>query len=394
MLFLRTYVSKVGFILLGLLFLHLFDPYNLAAPLGYLVVVAFFLLKKTNLTKSFDTNALVILFFGIIYSLFEFLNLPKGIQYVVIESIFPVTFYLVGKELVIGKMKQIQIMNLLIALALVFSLPSLLSVLKTLATSGFIAKQREVPNIWTGSLMTATNASGYLIYLLVLPGIIIATKKDMSLKTKLLLTFVFLVTLICSFRLGSRTCLVLATVSILLGLAQLVISNNLFKNIKLMFVLAVLIFLAINYLKIDLKADYLSTLGDRLNDKNTSSISTGGNRTGLWSTAIQKMIKNPLGWDGYYAHNTWLDIARVGGILSLLLFMINNFICIKNLIKLFSVKPENIGITAIFSLFFFAAFLFFFGEPTILGHFYSLTFFFMLQGVLQKTIELRSENLN
>ena len=61
---------------------------------------------------------------------------------------------------------------------------------------------------------------------------------------------------------------------------------------------------------------------------------TAGGRTDLWRMSIKNMLINPLGWtQEVYAHNLWLDLAKIGGWISLAPFLAATFFAIKNLMK-------------------------------------------------------------
>ena len=95
----------------------------------------------------------------------------------------------------------------------------------------------------------------------------------------------------------------------------------------------------INYFPINLDAEYLSTLGERLQDSKASSAASAGGRTGLWQEALSKVVAKPLGWTSdHYAHNLWLDTAKVGGVLSLVLLLWFNTLNLNNIRKILTKK--------------------------------------------------------
>lgn len=60
-----------------------------------------------------------------------------------------------------------------------------------------------------------------------------------------------------------------------------------------------------------------------------------GGRSAIWSDALMKLVTHPLGWSRvHYAHNMWLDVARIGGWLALLFFLIPTISWCKNLLSL------------------------------------------------------------
>jgi hypothetical protein len=79
--------------------------------------------------------------------------------------------------------------------------------------------------------------------------------------------------------------------------------------------------------------DILNAYEQRSNVKGHGTMTAGG-RTELWSMSIKNMLINPLGWtQEAYAHNLWLDLAKIGGWIALAPFLAATFFSIKNLIK-------------------------------------------------------------
>ena len=65
---------------------------------------------------------------------------------------------------------------------------------------------------------------------------------------------------------------------------------------------------------------------------------TLGGRSEIWDIAISNLFTEIWGWEGGYAHNLWLDIARVSGIFALIPFLIATVIFWCKCIKLFARK--------------------------------------------------------
>ena len=99
-----------------------------------------------------------------------------------------------------------------------------------------------------------------------------------------------------------------------------------------------------------------------------------GGRSVIWADALRKLFSNPFGWERVrYAHNLWLDIARVGGWLALFPFVIVSLVFFKNIIKILIRKSECFDILIITILF--SMFLNSCVEPVIDG---SMLFFSLL----------------
>lgn len=111
-------------------------------------------------------------------------------------------------------------------------------------------------------------------------------------------------------------------------------------------------------------------------ESSTFNASQLGGRSERWEVAINNLFTHPLGWDdsGGYAHNLWLDIARVGGLLPLFPFLVATLLHIKNLLYIIMKKSYSNFAIILISINT-AMILSSFVEPVIEG---SLLFFCML----------------
>ena len=93
----------------------------------------------------------------------------------------------------------------------------------------------------------------------------------------------------------------------------------------------------LGFLSMDVIDAYLA----RENDEG-HEIAQGGNRTERWAEAINYFYHYPMGWSSVvgnlYAHNLWLDIARISGIIPFLLLMVVTLNNIWMIFRLFMIK--------------------------------------------------------
>lgn len=386
---LKKYINVIGPVILGVFFLFLINPMNLGVPLSYLLVFLLIFFRGKDFFGGMDKDSLWILIFGLSYALFNSQGENQGVQFLIIQAFFPFLFYLVGKFLIPNKVSNSMIISMIMVIAVLFSFTSLMSVGSSILRDGFVDVDRNVPNIWTGKEMLATSIASFLAYNLLIPGILLANRKSFNWKVHLAFTLVYLLTLFCTFRLGSRMSIAITAVGILVGIILIISSQYVIENIRFISGLIVAVAAMLYFFPVDLDADYLSVLGERLQDKNASSISTAGNRTALWAEAWDKLFRYPLGWQSdHYAHNVWLDIGRVAGVIPLILFLINNITVIRNLLGTFRVKNFKIGVATSFTLVFVSSFLVFFGEPVLEGSFFVVTLYFLYQGIMKRYLEL------
>lgn len=82
----------------------------------------------------------------------------------------------------------------------------------------------------------------------------------------------------------------------------------------------------------------------------------GGDRFWRWADAIKRLFSNPMGWKddstvGYtYVHNLWLDIARMGGVLPFIFFLIATIQIAGVQLELFKIKNDDL-VVILLSLF-------------------------------------------
>lgn len=82
-------------------------------------------------------------------------------------------------------------------------------------------------------------------------------------------------------------------------------------------------------------------------EERNEDLSTGGSRFERWGMAIDYLFNYPFGWaqyDGRYAHNMWLDVARSAGLIPMVLLFIITFRMIKDIWVICKFKPNNISI--------------------------------------------------
>ncbi|WP_375324226.1 hypothetical protein [Flagellimonas sp. GZD32] len=314
----------------------------------------------------------------------------KGVQYLFLQAVFPGFSYLIGKSLVFKKLENKDIVYLFIVIGIAYSLTSFMSVFKELIKNGFGSSDRAIPDFWTGQTQLATLMAASLHYNMLIPGILVANYKYMKKIIIVILIVIYIMSLLCMFRLGSRTGIVITALTFIFAILSLYLQQNIKQNLRLTFMLVLVTVVTINWFPLNLEAEYLSVLGQRLQDPNASSSSSAGGRTERWEEAIANIGKYPLGWNGRYAHNLWLDAAKVSGVIPVIFLIIFNVMNLFNLRKAFSLSGDNKGLNTVFVLFTAATFLFFFVEPVLEGAFFSFTTFCLFQGMIKKHLEINS----
>ena len=136
-----------------------------------------------------------------------------------------------------------------------------------------------------------------------------------------------------------------------------------------------------------LSNDVIDAYQDR-NDVSGYGIESAGGRTDLWMVSVENLFRNPMGWEQKrYAHNLWLDMARIGGWISLIPFLLVTIIIFRKLFVLFRRGGSSFSNTlVVLNL---ALFLAAFIEPVIEG---SMLFFCFIMCVWGMTVSVMSES--
>lgn len=107
-------------------------------------------------------------------------------------------------------------------------------------------------------------------------------------------------------------------------------------------------------------------------------------------SAVKNLFFNTFGWQGRFAYNLWLDIARVSGIYALIPFLIATFINIKKCFKLFVGTDSVLGILLVgLNVSFFVSSIV---EPVIEGSIFYFSLYMLLWGItsaITKNIQLK-----
>lgn len=371
-------IQSIGIFQFGLIILYLLNPFDKGFIIGYLLFVITYFDGKF-LIKSIDQTFLILLIFSLVYAAFYFLDMNQGIQWLIIYATFPHVFYLLGKRISNYVENENVLTHLLIFFGIIYSLTAIISVGMNIIQGGFIQIERTIPDFWTGKERLATAMGSYFVFNMSIPGLLIVAKRKLSPILKILLILIFFISLLCVFRLGSRTQIVIAIIGILVGIVYRWLSQDIFSNFKFLIVLLILIVLGLNYISIDLDTEYLSTLGQRIQESENAE--SAGGRTDLWIRSIENLMEKPLGWslDEFgYSHNLWLDTARTGSVISFILICVFTIDSFNNILK--SIKVDRLAhfFKATVVLFSIIMFLQFFVEPVFDSPLFLLFIFFCI----------------
>lgn len=121
-----------------------------------------------------------------------------------------------------------------------------------------------------------------------------------------------------------------------------------YRKRRVQFLLMTLLLVLIGFYVVNsglLGEDILNAYEQRSDVKGYGTMTAGG-RTELWSMSVKNMFLSPWGWtQDSYAHNLWLDLAKIGGWMSLVPFLFATFFTIKNIMRIIKRSRNSFSIT-------------------------------------------------
>lgn len=285
------------------------------------------LLKSPNSFKK-DKLLVYIIGFSISYVIFLYINdLTSGPSYTIYCLIYPSIFYLVGKYFSKKYNSQVVLFFLLI-IFIAFEFITIKNSLISILTGEIINVKRSLDEV-VGYEFSAT-LYGVIVSvgLAGIPMIIVKTNNKIELRLKILFFILGILSLIAAIHLVNRTAIVIVLADFLLLFFLL----GKEKKLSLLTIITAVILIGIAiYL---LKKNQIIIESYLLREEG-SSWQTGGDRTSRWLQGISCIYTQP--WGGgvfvgnyrYYAHNLWLDVLEIGGIVPFIFLVIGTIKAIK-----------------------------------------------------------------
>ena len=307
-----------------------------SAPLYFsTLILPLLLLNRNKILKFFDFTSLLLLLFSFFYFSIQILNgFDVEFRTFIIFIILPFSYYILGYYIV-DKYKNVNVhLFFLFYILLSFGFQHFYITIIDIYSVGLINPYRQlsiVGNIQQGITLRIVALSAFLS----LSGILICKcKTNYENKIKKMGLLMSFLALICTLHYLSRTGIALFLLSFIFTYMYLYRNN--IKHLLLMLLLFS-IFLVIfdsifNISSIIFNSELFSLYKDREIDG--SSLYDAGGRVERWLGGISMLFSYPFGYNllekGYtYAHNLWLDVSRVSGIIPFGLLII---IGIQNII--------------------------------------------------------------
>lgn len=357
---------KLLFVIFLIVLVSVFSPLciYLTVTLGVLS------LFTTVFNQHLNKEGIFILLFSISYALMIILKGEVGSVAITASYIIcPLAFYSLGQTLTtrIGSQKQFLTMWSLIIIC--YILPLAIKTINSISAFGIVNVFRTMGSEGEGTL-SATLFGLHSSIGIAAISILFCTIKEIKWQ-KIALNICFLLSLLTIIHLINRTGLIVLACVVIVCIIYKVRNNP--KKIIMFSLLLGVIFFAVEHLGL-ISKDIVKAYEAREEFSSYNANSIGG-RTELWGNALKLIFTDPLGFTNErYAHNLWLDIARISGIIPLIFFLIASF---KNYLGVYrymirgdSLVPFMLGLNV-------ATFLSAFVEPVIEGsflYFYILMF--------------------
>lgn len=374
--------TKILVFLLSLMFIDYAGYGHYVFYLSFIYLI----IHKVNL--YIDKTFLLVWSFGFCYALINFFN-TASIGYGT-EIIFLANYpclYLIGKYLARHNTEKGMVYILYI---LVFSLAtiSLLTVLKNVQEYGFLSIERNLSLIGINNKEGYTAATGISTRLILLTSFLAFLLVPFEKKGQILFVVGGALAFYCALRVQSRTTVVSVAFVLLLSIIFNWKSMSR-KQLRILFFGLFLLGVAVYYVLVN----YSDQLGiiDRFQ---SDEIETGGGRMELLLRIVSNLGHYPWGNMGtaYYAHNLWIDCARVTGFIPLILLLIMTGICGKDLYCLLKAKKINYHLRFTIIILFGSLLMAFFSEPVLEGIPMLFAFFCLLFGVVKEYSKLVKYN--
>lgn len=324
--------------------------------------------------KYSDKVSVLLFLFGVWYSVFA--TKLSFNEYITFMFVYPM-LYLVGKYLGTSE-REDSLVNTILFLALSMSAMYLLSISADIVKNGFYSDTRNLEIEGRGS-SEEISATGIYSHLMLLTTFIASLFMKMPWKRKVVYVFIAILAFVASVRIQSRTGVVIMLMVVVLSL--LVNFRTMARRNFIMVVISLgALLFAANYAL----TTYKEELGilDRFQD---DDVETGGYRTELAMDVVNKLSESP--WGGLehmpYAHNMWLDCARVSGIVPLLLLLLITVLYARSMWRMYKQPTDNSSYRDVIIIIGIALFVYMNVEPILEGCPLLFAFFAIFLGILR-----------
>lgn len=340
------------------------------------------LISKPGINKCTDSLLVIICFYSFTYAIFTLLNgfYENAIGNVFFQSLYPPTFYLLGKWLVKARTDYLYILFFLI-ISLI-SISVFIDVVNDIRENQFINVLRTIEREDGTKSSAATNLGMRVSLAISSIGVMFSPVLNAKEKNyKIAILTVSLLGIMCAVHLINRTGVVISFVSIFV---LLIVNIKKYSIIKLLLIITLSsILFAVYFPTMQLGAKVEEAYSQRSQTETSNAIA--GDRGWRWQRGIEDIINYPIGYSGVeergtYAHNFWLDTSATGGFMSLMFLMIVTFVHLKRSVRLLFYMKNGL-LKSIIICCNIGFFLTCFVEPVMEGYMIYIFLFFFFIGM-------------
>lgn len=346
-------------ILLLLAFFILLLTTLLPQNIYILVSFSFLIILLLPYNKWWDSSAIGLIIFSIFYTLMAIMGGCIKSGFITMATLIsPVAFYRLGYYLMDNYKQEIERYRLLFLIVVSFLLNTYILTIIDISIVGIVNEDRALLGTSTENALAATYYG--LISSVGIGCIAACFSRSISILNRLLFFVIVFLSLLTVIHLVNRAGLIVFGTCLLLSILIFYWK----KPVKLL--LTLLSFLALTFalFRLGLVSDVIIQAYEHRGDIQGFEAMTAGGRTERWLIYLADLFQNPLGWkQDLYAHNLWLDMARVGGWFAFLPFTMVTIVCVKKLIFLF--RYTNSSFTVVVLILNIAILLSSFIEPVL-----------------------------
>jgi len=368
-------------------------------PLGYthytaLSLLPFFLAFTGKKRKFFDMEFFLLMSFSLSYTLILIINkdLQLGIGVLLKYFFVPSFCYLAGKVFIEHSNDDKTLVSNLLILMFFFSLLIFLSIAKDIGKYGYLSTNRNMVIIGgTNEDQAATMINAMLMVWIVMSGFIFYQARDLvDKKWKLFSLFMSFLAISASLRLGSRTGLVLVGAS---SLSIILYNFKRYSSIGKLWLLIMIMVVVVGAGNFIANNEEVFAAFTLRNESEEFGVSTGGGRTELWKYFGSRILEYPMGnmptneTESHFAHNYFIDIARLTGVIPLTLILIFTFSAVYNVKKILFKKTISPFVRNLILVLNVGFYLNFMVEPVLEGYFSVFMIYLFICGVSNRLVK-------
>lgn len=332
--------------------------------------------------RWWDGICVSLLAFSVLYVLTEFVNGTSSSGFISLSILLsPVAFYRFGCWLMQTFKSDAERFKIIFLSVFCYLLPLFLLTGQDIALVGIINESRMMlSDLVNGSEHTLSATLYGLMSSVGIGCIAILFTRRTNIREKIMFASIVALSLLVVIHLVNRTGLIILGCCILFSLYYSA-RMNAYNVLFIVFISTLLIMLILNSGLIG--QDLIDAYANREVNGTSNSAELGG-RTVRWEAGISDLLTHPFGWDMPiygYAHNLWIDLAKIGGWGSLFAFLFATLSTLKNCFRIIRKNKDDFSVVSMSVVL--AMFMNAFVEPVIEGSMLFLSIFLMFWGIIK-----------